>query len=416
MLSQVLRTIVQHHLVEPGDRVLVAVSGGPDSTALLRALLHLRARLDITVQAATVDHGLRPEATAESAAVVASCAELGITCERLRVDVQAARGPHVSLQEGARRARLQALEDTAARLACQRVALGHTADDQAETVLFRIVRGTGLPGLAGIPYQRGRFIRPLLDVRRRQLLRFLARRGLAFVQDPSNDDRRFTRSRIRHEWLPFLARENPRVVEALLALAREAGEAALRPARDPRVGRSAAAAIANLAARGQGTHHVSFRGGVAEIAYGRVTLGPVAPRAATGTSAARAHVPVPGPGVYLWPAGSDPPRVSLEIALVGDGRAPAPGGATFDPGCLHQGLLLRSPRPGDRMRPRGGRGSRKLADLLVDAKIPRGVRGGLPVLVTAAGTILYVPGLRPADDARPPPGARQWLEVRTFHA
>jgi tRNA(Ile)-lysidine synthase len=419
MLSQLARTIAQHRLVTPGERVLVAVSGGPDSTALLHGLARLSARLGIALHAATVDHGLRPGSAAEGEAVAASSAELGVPCERLRVDVGAARGPHVSLQDAARRARLAALADAADRLSCARVALGHTGDDQAETVLFRIVRGTGLAGLAGIPYARGRFVRPLLDVRRAAVLAFLKRRRLSFVEDPSNRDRRFTRTRVRHEWLALLGRENPRVVEALLALAREArtrGPAPpAREALQPHVGRAARATIATLAARGHGTRHVSFAGGIAEIAYGRVTLRASIPppgRAAPVT----ASLGVPGPGVYRWQPVPELAPLAVEVALVEGENAPRPGEATFDAGCLSQGLCLRAPRPGDRMRPRGGRGSRKLQDLLVDAKIPRDSRAALPALVTGAGTILYVPGLRPADEGRPPPGASRWLEVRTFRA
>ncbi len=217
MLSAIQRTIAEHDLVARGDRVLVAISGGPDSTALLFGLARLAQRLGIELRAATVDHGLRPEAAAEAAAVARTCAALGIPCEVLRVEVR--RRAHVSIQDAARRARAAALTESAARLGCQRVALGHTADDQAETVLFRIVRGTGLAGLAGIPYQRDRFIRPLLDVRRAQVLSFLRRRRIAFVEDPSNRDPRFARSRVRADWLPFIARENPRIVEALLSLA-----------------------------------------------------------------------------------------------------------------------------------------------------------------------------------------------------
>ena len=242
MLSAIQRTIAEHDLVARGDRVLVAISGGPDSTALLFGLARLAQRLGIELRAATVDHGLRPEAAAEAAAVARTCAALGIPCEVLRVEVR--RRAHVSIQDAARRARAAVLTEAAARLGCQRVALGHTADDQAETVLFRIVRGTGLAGLAGIPYRRDRFIRPLLDVRRAQVLSFLRRRRIAFVEDPSNRDPRFARSRVRADWLPFLARENPRIVEALLSLAADsrgpafaAGASARargRPGRPPR--------------------------------------------------------------------------------------------------------------------------------------------------------------------------------------
>ena len=170
MLSRVLGTIREHGLLAKGDRVLVAFSGGPDSTALLHVLAKLAPRLGFTLTAASVDHGLRPESAEEAREVGRRCRRMGVACEVVVVDVVQARRPHVSVQEAARNTRLAALERAAARLDCTKIALGHTADDQAETVLFRILRGTGIAGLAGIPYQRGLFVRPLIDERRAELV------------------------------------------------------------------------------------------------------------------------------------------------------------------------------------------------------------------------------------------------------
>jgi tRNA(Ile)-lysidine synthase len=379
VLSAILRTLREQALAVRGERVLVAVSGGPDSTALLHALVRLAPRLGIDLEAATVNHGLRPEAAAEVALVAERCRALGVACEVLTVDVRAARGPHVSWQDAARRVRLRALEEAAARRGCGRIALGHTADDQAETVLFRIVRGTGVAGLQAMPYHRGPFVRPMLDVRRREVLRYLAKRRLPFIEDPSNGDRRFTRARIRHEWIPFLEKENPRLVEALLALAADA-----RGARSPTgLSRRAAATVARLAAAGAGTRRVSVRGGELEVSYGQV------------------RAPAP-------PAA----EVKLEVEEGALPASPAPDAAAFDLDRLPLPLRVRTPRAGDRMRPRGGRGSRKLSDLFIDAKIPRPRRSGLPLLEAADGTILFVPGLRPSEVGRPGPNMRRWIQVR----
>jgi tRNA(Ile)-lysidine synthase len=415
VLSAILRAIRDHDLVSRGDRCLVAVSGGPDSTALLHALVHLAPRLGITVEAATVDHGLRPEAAAEAALVRERCQALGVDCEVLRVDVRAARGQHVSWQEAARRARLAALEAAAERRGCARIALGHTADDQAETVLFRIVRGTGVAGLAGMPYRRGRLVRPLLDVRRSEVLRFLGKRRLPFIEDPSNADRRFTRARVRHQWIPFLAGENPRLVDALLALASDARGRGVGAV--PGGSRRAAGTVARLAAAGAGTHTVSVRGGEMEVSYGKVTWRPAAgatvPKAPAAT--ATAAVEVRGPGRYRADQGGTALDLEVRVGELGEG-APAPaasdGAAVFDLDRLMLPLRVRAPRPGDRMRPRGGRGSRKLSDLLIDAKIPRARRSGLSLLEAADGTILFVPGLRPSDVGRPGPDTRRWIQVR----
>jgi tRNA(Ile)-lysidine synthase len=401
MLSSVLHTVRAHGLLGPGDRVLVAVSGGPDSMALLHALWELRARLDIALEVATVDHGLRPAARAEAELVSERAAALELPFRLLRVDVAGARRGG-SLQEAARVARLRALADLAAERGARRVALGHQADDQAETVLFRIVRGTGLAGLRGIPYARAPFVRPLLDVPRAQILRYLRRRSIPFVEDPSNADPRFARARVRHRLIPLLAEENPRVREALIGLAAAARAAGAAGGELPAdLGRRAVEAVARLRAGGAGTRRIDVRGGrMVEIAYGRVS---VRPRPAAPAPAVPAPVLVPGPGVYTWPGAG-----ALVVSAAEPGSepaapaaAPADLDACFDADLLAWPLTVRARRAGDRMRPRGGRGSRKLSDLLIDAKIARGARDALPVLTTADDVVLYVPGLRPAERGRP---------------
>jgi tRNA(Ile)-lysidine synthase len=433
LLSRVLGTIAEHQLLSRGDQVLVAVSGGPDSLALLHALVRLGPRLGLGLQVATVDHGLRPESAAEAAEVARRCAQLGLPSHVLRVDVGAQKRAHVSLQDAARRARLASLTGWAAQRGCTRIALGHTADDQAETILFRIVRGTGVDGLVGIPYKRGLFVRPLLDVRRQQVLAFLRRRKVDFLSDPSNRDPRFARSRVRHDWLPYLARENPRVAEALLALARSAlsvrerlgasSTGSLPPdvVGAPALGRRAAQVVRRLVAQGQGSREVAIAGGVIDVTYGRATFrAHPAPAQAGSTDAAPTDAAakvvqalvVQGPGIFLWPPAASEPTFELEIGFRTGSDGPARGAATFDAEIFSRGLVLRSLRPGDRMRPRGGRGRRKLQDLLVDAKVPRKQRSALPLLVTGDEVVLFVPGLRPAEEARPPPEARRWVEIR----
>jgi tRNA(Ile)-lysidine synthase len=415
VLSRVLGTIREHGLLAKGDRVLVAFSGGPDSTALLHVLAKLAPRLGFTLTAASVDHGLRPESAEEAREVGRRCRRMGVACEVVVVDVGQARRPHVSVQEAARNTRLAALERAAARLDCTKIALGHTADDQAETVLFRILRGTGIAGLAGIPYQRGLFVRPLLDVRRAELLAYLAKRKIDFLSDPSNANRRYARSRIRHDVLPALARENPRVVEALLSLARQARGVPSRPwlgclPKNVYVPRRALDVVDRLVRKGAGTHTVVVGGGALTVGYGRVTWVP----STDGTSSVVGVSPLPpptitGPGTYRL---AEPPAPAIEITRGGRGTWPGGNRACFDPCKIRWPLELRASQPGDRMAPRGGRGSRKLSDLLIDAKIPRAARPALPVLCDAGGTILFVPGLRPSERGRPGAETREWFEVR----
>jgi tRNA(Ile)-lysidine synthase len=400
MLSMVLRTITRHALFERGDRVIVAVSGGPDSMALLHVLWEARERLGLTLEVAGVDHGLRPAAAGELDFVEARAAALELPFRRLPVEVTR-RG--AGLQDAARRARLGALTALAAERGARRVALGHQADDQAETVLFRIVRGTGLGGLSGIPYRREPFVRPLLDVRRLELLRYLRRRSIPFVEDPSNSDLRFARARVRHRYLPMLAEENPRVAEALVALAaaaRDGGQPAAENlvAEDLALSRRVSAAVERLRARG-GSAALDVAGGRrVEISYGRVRVKAREP--VHRPAAARAPAVIAGPGTYRWAAGALDVKEGAEAAGKG-GRGAGGAAAEFDADLLDWPLTLRSRRSGDRMRPRGGRGSRKLSDLMIDAKIARAARASLPVVTSARGELLFVPGLRPAEIGRP---------------
>jgi tRNA(Ile)-lysidine synthase len=214
---------------------VVAVSGGPDSVALLRALLAVRGDAPLVV--AHLNHQLRgPDSDADEAFVAALHARLvadgaALTVRSERIDVAArARQEGDNLENVARRVRYGWLSEVARAAGAGWVATGHTADDQAETVLHRLLRGTGLKGLAGIPARREltpgvEVVRPLLGVTRAAVLAYLRAIGQDFRLDASNADLRFTRNRIRHELLPHLARQyNPAVVAVLGRLAEQAAE------------------------------------------------------------------------------------------------------------------------------------------------------------------------------------------------
>jgi tRNA(Ile)-lysidine synthase len=423
--APVERTLRRHAMLAGGETVLVAVSGGADSVALLAVLTGLAPAWRLTLHALHVDHGLRPDSGRDAAHVRELGARLGVPVHVERVQV----GPG-SVEAAARAARYAALETWAVRLGADRIAVGHTADDQAETVLMRVLGGAGVRGLAAIPPVRGRIIRPLIEVRRQALREALTAEGLDWLEDPSNRDPKFLRNRIRHELLPLLAAAyRADVVPALADVARRSREtidaldraAAVELARLASVATDAltlsraalaalpapvaAEALRQAAARfgsraplrawaHRGLRRVlssapprrPFRlGGVSiEVSGDRVRVGArptvaLAPRA----------LPVPG-------------RVELpEIGRVLEARLlPAagyavprtPDRAAFDAAFVPPALTVRPRRPGDRFHAFGG-GERRLKSLLIDAKVPRWDRLRLPV-VEADGRILWLAGLR----------------------
>lgn len=226
LLAQVRRTIAAHRLLSAGDRVVVAVSGGADSVALLHVLISLQPLVRLTLHVAHLDHGVRATSH-EDASFVDTLARrwrIPSTIERRDVKALCARAGW-SLEDGARRVRYQFLDEVARRYGMRRIALAHTADDQAETVLLRLVRGTGLMGLGAIPVMRKLesgvwVVRPILEIWRQDILAYLNEVGLNHRDDETNRDQRFVRNRIRGELLPLLARRyNPNIKHTLTQLA-----------------------------------------------------------------------------------------------------------------------------------------------------------------------------------------------------
>ncbi len=215
-LITLVRTTVARHVLAPrGTALLVAVSGGADSMALLHVLAGLRRRGAFGLFAHGVDHGLRQEAAAELDLAESFAHSLDVPFSRSSVNV----APGGNLQARARDARWKALNEAAARLRADRIATGHHADDRAETVLMRILRGTGARGLAALPPLDGPRVRPMLRARRSDIDAHVARHRIPHAVDPSNRDPRYLRTRVRFELLPALERLSPRVVEHLCALA-----------------------------------------------------------------------------------------------------------------------------------------------------------------------------------------------------
>ncbi len=226
--------------------ILVATSGGPDSVALLDVLARLAKVMHFEVAAHGVDHGLRSNAGAELDLAEAHCSSLGVAFTRSHVGLR----PGSNVQARAREARYAALEVARKRVKATFIATAHHADDRAETVLMRILRGAGLGGLAVLPPRDGRLIRPLIRARRRDVELHLERHRIPFATDPSNKDPRYLRTRVRGEVLPLLAALDPSVTAHLCALADDHAQfrdASFKGANAYPIPRAARLALARLA-------------------------------------------------------------------------------------------------------------------------------------------------------------------------
>ncbi len=219
--ATVARTLRERSLLDKDARVLLACSGGPDSTAMLEVMARLAPRWRLQLVVASIDHGLRAQAKAEIKLVARQAERLGLPFIAKKVTLD----KHGSLQHAAREARYQALFELKHIHRCDYLAVGHTLNDQAETVFERILRGSGVVGWQAIHAKRADgVIRPLIDATRDQVRAYLAYHKLAYALDPTNRDVHYTRVRVREHWLPALASEHPHVVRHLAAMADDASQ------------------------------------------------------------------------------------------------------------------------------------------------------------------------------------------------
>jgi tRNA(Ile)-lysidine synthase len=441
-------------LFSPGDRVLVAVSGGPDSVALLHLLVRLAPELSLDLGLAHFDHDLRGEDSRADAVFVADLARrLGLPCHQGRGQVRdASRRDKVSLQMAARKLRLQFLQETRRGHGYARLALGHTADDQVELFWLRLLRGAGLEGLKGMwPATPEGLVRPLLAVGKAVLLAWLKQEALPYRLDSSNLSRAYLRNRVRLDLLPHLTRGyNPRLAQTIYRtqnllqederfLARDTDAAwdqvarrladdcfaldlkrffDLSPALQRRVLRLGVARLgADVSLTAPQVASLLALAG-SERSGGLISLGedvqvaragavlhimaalPDPPREAARLPDCPAEVD--SPGGWRW-------QISRRTCQPGD-PWPPPATAWLDPARVTLPLTARPWRPGDRFWPQGAPGPKKLQDFLVDAKIPRWLRSHIP-LVAAAGEIVWVAGVRIADPVKLPPDSRDALEI-----
>ena len=419
--AAVLAFVREHDLLPPGP-VVVAVSGGADSTALLLLLSSLAPQLGLDLHVAHFDHRLRPRASARDAQYVADLAQQhGATIRIGRAD----RAP--KSEDDARELRYAFLRRAAREVGATRIATGHTRDDQAETVLLHATRGSGLAGLAGMRPQRDGIVRPLLVIGRDETESVCTEAGISPREDRTNADPKYARNRIRHTVLPELERINPQARAALARLADAAATVA-----DARA--HAAEQTLAAATTGEGIAldrlDASLRDEVLALAWTRSTSRTLAARHRTALAtlaAARdgsASLDLPGgravreygtlrielpaaPGVgrpeearlvrlvrLVW--GHPVDWAGWTITL--SDRAPA-GARLKAPAPTHGDLVVRGRRPGDRL---AGRLRIKVQDLFTDAKVPARARASHPLVATGSGEVWWVVGLKHANGAAEP--------------
>jgi tRNA(Ile)-lysidine synthase len=449
-------TVNRHGMLDDGSVVVAMVSGGSDSVALLRLLAAGELGPVSALSALHVDHGLRgAESDADAAWVRALCARLGVECTVVRHDVAGyAEAEGLNLEDAGRRVRYRFAEsELDARCnalgvprTAGRIAVAHTADDRIETFLARLVSGAGMGGLSSIAPVRGRVVRPLIDARRTDVTGYLASLGQEWREDATNADTSRERSWVRHELLPVIEERNPgfarsamrtmtvladedallaemadafardfaRVIDDVLVIDRAPMRTLSRPMARRTV-RAALVAAFPDASRLEFEHTDALVQGIADPGFARDL--PLGLRAEAEYDTLRisrkdSDVPVLVPGLLHCPDRLDlGPAGTLEC-MQGEAGATAagPGRVSIDADAVTWPLVVDVPREGDRMRPLGMRGTKKVSDILVDAKVPRRLRQATPV-VRSAGEIVWLAGVRLADGCRVTPDTRRVADI-----
>jgi tRNA(Ile)-lysidine synthase len=447
-------TVAEHVMFSPGGPVVAMVSGGADSVALLRWLAGSHAAGTL-LSVLHVNHGLRGDAADSDAAFVERlCGEAGVPCRVVAYEVGAyATEAGLNVEDAGRRVRYRfAEEQLDARCAEAgvepergRIATAHTFDDRAETMVMRLAQGTGASGLVSPPYRRGRVVRPLLDCTRTDVTAYLAALGQDWREDATNLDTSRLRARVRANIVPFLREINPgfdvtlaRTLEVMSSedelLDSQAAEAEAEHVEsrggELRIDRAASALPRALlrrmlrramfaafpeASRLEFEHLEAVCDGIATDGFSRDLPGGlrafdeygtlvISREAGTAPPLAPSLLNVPGT-LDLGEAG----RVTAEPAGP-DGIDPDRASALVDADAVLEGLVVDSVRPGDRMRPLGMEGSRKLQDVLTDAKVPARRRPLVPV-VRDGERIVWVAGVRMSEDYRVGPGTKRAIRL-----
>ena len=454
LVSQFKRTLRKHAMLEDGDRILVAVSGGPDSVALLHLFHSISSRQNLELAVAHLNHMTRDkDSDADADFVMTLSKELGLPLFIKRIDVVQERSLlKTSFQEAARILRYGFMADVLSKWGGNKIALGHTADDQVETVLMNFLRGSGASGLSGIPSVREPYIRPLIECYRRQVSWYLRKRNFSYCSDASNQDRRYLRNRIRLDLLPRLEseynfRSKTRLLQAAEifrnedsyledcmrkvfeeclvsrfdekevvldrerfmlvhpAIRRRLVREAIRQIKGDirRLAASHVLSIDRLAVVGAPGKKLCLPGGLeivvqrSEFTFRRVLKDDYI-ESINGSEIKPLALKIPGK-TFISGVG-----IVIHASLINSARFDwdciSPDEVFLDYEKTGPEISVRFRMPGDQYVPLGMSGRKKLKSYFIDEKIPKEARWTIPVLTNAEGHIIWVYGTRIAHDFR----------------
>ncbi len=433
-------TILEYGLIPWGCGVLAGVSGGADSVALLCALRELSKELGFELYAAHLNHGIRGEEAAKDAEYVKTlCHKLDVPLYEERLDIPAiAAGEGKTLEQAAREQRYAFFDRALKQFSAERIAVAHHMEDQAESIMLHLIRGSGLKGLTGMKHMRGNIIRPFLNLHRRDIEEYLAKMGIAYRTDSTNLDRDASRNRLRLDVMPYIAEHiNPAVTDALCSmaellsedesyLAKEA-EAALDRAKTEKGYDRAMLAELPLPIKSRAVRMAVERAGVySDIDRIHVEKIMELLSARTGASLDLPHI-------AAWVSYGDicfgrrAEKQAWETPFVFPGETAFEGGLFFadavedgiiksniigfmDVDSLPRGLVVRPRREGDVFRPYGAPGSKKLKAVFIDKKIPRQQREKPGIF--AGNELLFMEGLGISDKVKVTADTRRVLRVK----
>ena len=450
--------IKEKNLISGGDTILVGVSGGVDSMVLLHSLKRISRFINFEIICAHLNHAIRRESDQEMRFVVETARSWGIEVIAEKIDVIDYKNRmKLSLEESARTVRMNFLKRTAEKVGANKIALAHNMNDRVENFFIRLFRGSGLRGITSMRVREGMIIRPLLNVTRKEIEDYARDVNLKYVVDRSNYDLRFTRNRIRHLLLPFIrekicssvderiwnflmicdelwdyvhsrikeeyeklvirettdsveistdiVKEHPFVMNEILRMAYENLKGDLRNLNFEKLNK-----VRELILKGKNFEYNLGSSIFVESSFGKIRLFK-SPEDLTDTSF---EYKIDGEGIFKF----DPPGIMVKFSTVnrapwdlGDGKTKA----VFDLKKLKFPLILRNRRTGDRIRPLGMKGHKKVKDVMIERKINRRLRGKIPILTDADGRIMWIVGYIVSEDFKVDPNTEKVLIVEILN-